>query len=241
AGRQIIVNSPGNSDSTRYIINNVYDKLDRVVATHFPDGTFVSNIFNFAGYPEKVRDRKGRWTTNTFDAAGHLVRVDFPNGDFVKKTYKGDLVSNLIDGEGNETKFYYDHEQLIGVEFPDGTKRAAGFDNLNNQIWAVDERGIAVTNVFDKANRLLYSKYLKSTDLVTGNMPCVTELPPSVPKFRINDVYGPVDQSVSYKYDEAGNITEFADWTGANTYEFDQYNRPIFQTIENPPLRGAQG
>ncbi len=45
---------------------------------------------------------------------------------------------------------FYCHEQLTGVRFPDGSTRAAGFDDFNRQIWAVDERGVAVTNAYEK-------------------------------------------------------------------------------------------
>ncbi|MCX7005567.1 MAG: hypothetical protein NTV22_20210, partial [bacterium] len=82
------------------------------------------------------------------DAAGHLVRVDYPNNDWIKKAYTGNLVSKLIDAAGNTTEYFYCYEQLTGVRFPDGSTRAAGFDNFNRQIWAVDERGVAVTNAY---------------------------------------------------------------------------------------------
>ena len=64
----------------------------------------------------------------------------------------------LIDGAANTTEYFYCHEQLTGVRFPDGSTRAAGFDNLNRQIWAVDERGVAVTNAYDKLDRVISAR-----------------------------------------------------------------------------------
>ncbi|GEM_PF-2063627 len=77
----------------------------------YPDNTFVSNVYNAAGYPVRVRDRAGRWTDNTYDAAGHLVRVDYPNNDWVKKEYTGNLVSKLMGAAGNTTEYFYCHAQ----------------------------------------------------------------------------------------------------------------------------------
>ena len=64
--------------------------------------------FNGAGYPYATLDRAGRWTYSAFDAAGHATRVDMPNGDWVTKTYSGDLVTSLTDGASNTTTYAYD-------------------------------------------------------------------------------------------------------------------------------------
>ena len=135
-GRKIIENTPGDPayNNGRYTITNTYDIMDRLTSTMYPDNTYISNIYNAAGYPVRARDRMGREITNTWDAAGHLLRVDYPNGDWVKKEYSGNLVTRVIDARHNTTDYFYCHEQLTGVRFPDGSTRAAGFDN-SNRCW----------------------------------------------------------------------------------------------------------
>ncbi|MCX7004750.1 MAG: hypothetical protein NTV22_15965 [bacterium] len=233
-GRQIVVNAPGNSDSARYAITNTYDIMDRTTATRFPDGTYVSNVFNAAGYPVRVRDRAGRWTENTYDAAGHLVRVDYPNNDWVKKEYTGNLVSKLMDAAANTTEYFYCHEQLTGVRFPDGSTRAAGFDNFNRQIWAVDERGIAVTNAYDKLDRVIASAYVPYQDGNTvAGLPYTTTvgITPSTCNWSL--IYGGFDnQVISYAYDKVGNVTNLADWAGTLTNAYDRLNRPVFSSTQ---------
>ena len=210
-GRKIKIDSPGNTSSARYILENEYDSMDRLICTRFPDGTFVSNVYNVAGYPVKAFDRAGRMTTNTYDAAGHVLSVHFPNGDWVEKQYAGNLVTNLADAAGNNTAYFYDHEQLTFVAFPDGSTRAAGFDNLNKQMWAVDERGVAVTNAYDALGRLIRTEHVPFVS--TNSMPpTVTELPSgcSPTTCQWNLVYGGFtnySHCVAFGYDENGNVT----------------------------------
>jgi len=111
------------------------------------------------------------------DAAGHVIRVDYPNNDWVQKQYTGNLASKLMDAAGNTTEYFYCHEQLTGVRFPDGSTRAAGFDNFNRQIWAVDERGVAVTNTYDQLDRVIVSAYVPFTG--EGAMPADVTIVPA--------------------------------------------------------------
>jgi len=227
-GRQTVVNSPGNSPAARYVITNYYDIMDRATATWFPDGTHLSNVYDAAGYLIMTRDRAGRWTTNYYDAAGHLVRAVFPNGDTVEKSFCGDMVTALTDGRGNVTRYYYDHEQLVGVEFPDGTKRAAGFDNLNRQLWAVDERGVTVTNVYDALGRLVFAGYT-AFDAGCAARDCTQPPAFGLDGFTrdLSEVY-PAESlhyTTAYTYDESGNVTSYTDWLGAASNSYDALNR----------------
>jgi len=197
-GRKITEDTPGNSDTARYVLHRTYDIMDRLIMTIYPDNTFVSNVYNAAGYPVRVYDRAGRETVSTYDAAGHVIRVDYPNGDWVKKEYTGNLVSKLMDAAGNTTEYFYCYEQLTGVRFPDGSTRAAGFDNFNRQIWTVDERGVAVTNAYDKLDRVVYSQYIPANDL--GNV--------------VNTPAAPAGRSASFQYDAAGRLTQESDFHG---------------------------
>ena len=234
-GRKTIVNAPGNSTSARYATTNYYDIMDRATATYYPDGTYVSNYYNAKGYPTSVCDRMGRWTQNTYDDAGHLTRVDYPNGDWVEKLYKGNLVSMLIDGAGNTTEYFYCHEQLTGVKFPDGSTRAAGFDNLNRQIWAVDERGVAVTNAYDKLDRVIASVYIPFDD-IDDMPPDVTTIPSGLSPTICDEsqIYGGFDnQNITYAYDKVGNVTNMSDWACTITNAYDALNRKITEYTKN--------
>lgn len=226
AGRQVTVNSPG-PGASRYIIHNTYDQLDRLTSTTYDsDDTYVSYHY-VNGYPVLVRDRAGRYTTNTYDAAGHLLRVDYPNGDSVRKEYVGDMVTKVVDGRGNVTRYHYDHEQLVGVEFPDGTKRAAGFDILNRQLWAVDERGVAVTNTYDALGRVVFSQYtgfdlafeaLDHTRYPFGTFAFPLAEDSILPAESIN-------HALTLAYDPVGNLVSRNDWVADKAYAYDGLNR----------------
>jgi RHS repeat-associated protein len=234
-GRQCVANTPGSGTTgARYAVTNTFDIMDRQVTTLFPDGTYISNVYNTAGYPVRVRDRANRWTVNTYDAAGHLVHVLYPNGDWVKKEYSGNLVSKLMDAAGNTTEYFYCHEQLTGVRFPDGSTRAAGFDNLNRQIWAVDERGVAVTNAYDKLDRLIASAYVPFTG--EAAMPAdVTSVPATLTPSTCNWslIYGGfADQHLTNSYDCVGNLLGTRDWVGTINHSYDALNRRLSEAVE---------
>jgi len=137
----------------------------------------------------------------------------------------------LIDGAANTTEYFYCHEQLTGVKFPDGSTRAAGFDNLNRQIWAVDERGVAVTNAYDKLDRLIGSAYipfLSENDMPTART--VTPLPTGlkITTCDTSQIYGGFDnQNITYAYDKVGNVTNMTDWAIQITNAYDSLNRKI--------------
>ncbi|NLF37950.1 hypothetical protein GX586_00805 [bacterium] len=227
-GRLAVTDSPGVPQG-RLAVTNTYDLMDRLTSVRFPDGTFVSNVYDTAGWPALVRDRGGIWTTNTFDAAGRLVRVDYPNGDSVRKEYRGNLVTSLVDGRGNVTRYHYDHEQLVGVEFPDGSKRAAGFDNLGRCLWSVDERGVAVTNAFDPLGRATFSRFIAFASTLADTD--ATAFPPFDPDadFVLDaEALYPQDSinaAVSRTYDPAGNLVTRSDWSGASACAYDALGR----------------
>ena len=125
--------------------------------------------------------------------------------------------------------WFYCHEQLTGVRFPDGSTRAAGFDNFNRQIWAVDERGVAVTNAYDKLDRLIASAYVPYQGASTlAGLPYTTTVPlePSTCQWQL--IYGGfANLIITNAYDTAGNLICTKDWAGITTNAFDALNRPI--------------
>ena len=139
---------------------------------------------------------------------------------------------------GNTTKYFCCHEQLTGVRFPDGSTRAAGFENFNRQIWAVDERGVAVTNAYDKLDRVIASAYVPFTseDAMPADVTCVPNtLTPST--CNMASIYGGFDnQVIAYAYDKVGNLTNLADWAGTLTNAYDRLNRNIagFTQLASP-------
>ena len=110
--------------------------------------------------------------------------------------------------------FYIYYEQL--VEFPDGSKRAAAFDNLNRQVWAVDERGVTVTNTYDPLSRLTRAQYLswpgESSLAWVACMPSAA-LDTSWFSCDTSAIYptSSLNYSVAYLYDAVGNITNLTD------------------------------
>ena len=129
------------------------------------------------------------------------------------------------------------NEQLVFVEFPDGSTRAAGFDNLNRQLWAVDERGVAVTNSYDSLGHLKGSAYVPNVPEhpmpggVTGLAGCT----PTTCQW--SQVYGSIDQTIVLDYDQVGNELHRVDWAGTFTNGFDTINRPTCQysTLKDGP------
>ena len=139
-----------------------------------------------------------------------------------------------MDAVGNTTEYFYCREQLTGVRFPDGSTRAAGFDNLNRQIWAVDERGVAVTNAYDKLDRVIASAYVPYQDGNTvAGLPYTTTVGITPNTCNWSLIYGGFDnQVISYAYDTIGNLTNLADWAGTLTNGYDRLNRSVCSFTE---------
>jgi len=141
-----------------------------------------------------------------------------------------------VDAGGNTTEYFYCHEQLTGVRFPDGSTRAAGFDNLNRQIWAVDERGVAVTNAYDKLDRLIASAYVPYEGASTvDDLPDVTSVPASLSPATCNwaAIYGGfADQRLTNAYNCVGNLLGTRDWVGTITNAYDALNRRVLEATQ---------
>ena len=129
--------------------------------------------------------------------------------------------------------------QCLGALFCDGSTRAAGFDNFNRQIWAVDERGVAVTNAYDQIDRVVASAYLPFTS--ENNMPTdTTSVPSNLTPSTCNwaSIYGGFsNQIIRYAYDKIGNVTNLTDWAGTITNAYDALNRNVcsFTTFSSAP------
>jgi len=112
------------------------------------------------------------------------------------------------------------------VKFPDGSTRAAGFDNLNRQIWAVDERGVAVTNAYDKLDRVIASDYIPFEFLSDMPDDVTTVLSDLITTCQWDLIYGGFnDQIITYAYDKVGNVTNMTDWALTITNAYDSLNR----------------
>jgi len=101
------------------------------------------------------------------DAAGHLGRVDYPNNDWVKKEYSGNLVSKLIDAAGTERRFSYQYDnrdqltrevELTHVDDPDdwleGPPNTYSYDHAQNRVAAVRAGTVNETYGYSIANKM---------------------------------------------------------------------------------------
>ncbi|WP_245228282.1 DUF6531 domain-containing protein, partial [Xanthomonas bromi] len=70
-------------------------------------------------------------TTEEFDAAGYLQKIDYPDGDFVTLRYADGKVSTVVDATGRSLAFSYKYGHLDSITLPDGKTLTYAFDDKN--------------------------------------------------------------------------------------------------------------
>jgi len=199
------------SDSS--IVRYVYDVMNRLKETYYPDGTY--DIFTYDKRGNLLKKEIGKTGTETkyfkiayeYDAMDHLIKVkeyktalsDNYDSTFYKYNLDGDLIgfinANDTTGTSTEVKYSYDADRLLKVEYPDTTTDSLGYFKDGNLMFKRDRKGKVVAYVYDDRNRLTRKRYFNSF--------AAYESPDSTPA-----------ETLAFSYDKVGNMVVCVKSTG---------------------------
>lgn len=191
-----------------------YNESGKLVKFQDFDGNTVSIEYNAMGKPEKMTDKEGRERKCFYDIMGNLEQVIFPTGAVF--CYKYDINNRIVEmkkkkdlkSEEPDTVYAYSYDavgNLIYVSAGDGKKVYAEtfyeYDVLN--------RLISVTNPAGEKTCYGY-------DRITG---------------KISGVTDPAGNQRTYRYNDAGELTEQTDVQGNVThYEYNALGKLCLTT-----------
>jgi RHS repeat-associated protein len=135
-------NLASETDSEGHTLKFAYDVLGRRIRTTWPDGSteeIVWDKFDVA----RVKDRKGRITRYTHDAARRLTEVTDAENRTVRYGYQenGQLIA-LTDAKGNTTRWERDLQGRVTAKvYPDGGREQTTYDTAGRTAERIDPQG----------------------------------------------------------------------------------------------------
>lgn len=146
------------TDARGLTLTNEYDALQRLTRVSFPDGTFITNIYDKLDLVRTI-DRMGYSNSFGFNAVRQLVAATNALGFYNLFDYCSCGSLNWSrDAANNYTYFFYDNAgRQTNVVYADGYA-VTNFYNLLGQLTnVVDSAGTSVTNWFNNQGMLVTS------------------------------------------------------------------------------------
>jgi RHS repeat-associated protein len=137
---------------------NYYDALQRLIATRFPDGTYLSNVYTRLDLTA-TRDRLGDWTYFGYDSVQQQTSVTNARGHVTTYNYCNcGALDSVSDALNNTTYFYYDRAgRRIATVFPDNSWVTNHYDRAGRLTNVIDSAGTSVTNWYNSQGMLTTS------------------------------------------------------------------------------------
>jgi len=167
----------------------------------------------------KKTDRMGKQTHYNYDSLNRLQTVVDPASQYTNYAYDSrDNLVELTDANQNTTRFEYDKNNRLKKETrPLGQETAYTYDPKGNLTTKVDAKNQNTTYEYDDANRLTYIRYFAAS---TNTTPVKT---------------------VTFAYDNTGNLISYSDGTTSATYTYDDLNRKLAETVNFGPFEKTLG
>jgi RHS repeat-associated protein len=139
------------------VVTNIWDNLQRLTSTTYPDTTYISNIYFNLDRAESI-DRLGYPTKYGYDALRHLVAITNALTNVTRYDYCScGALESVQDALGYVTTNTYDIAgRLVSAAYPDGTSITNNYNSLSQITNGIDGSGISVTNWFTD-HGLLYA------------------------------------------------------------------------------------
>ncbi len=183
-----------------------YDGLGRITTNTAPDGNATQYVYSDAQQKVSIESANGLLTTQTFDAAGRLVLLEY---------------GQSIDPDelGNEAWFYDEEGREIGQRYQNGALSYSQYDEAGRLQYTVDVTGAVTEFVYDAAGQIIqtiaYAVAVDTSTWMSTGSPIVS-LPAS-----LADTQGK-DRHTWHFFDDSGRKTHDVDPAGYVT-EY-QYN-----------------
>jgi RHS repeat-associated protein len=214
------------TDADGRVTTYLYDALDRLITTEYPDGTITSQTYDAENHRISSTDANGNTTQYTYDQVGRLVRTTYADGSASSTVYDaaGQAIQN-IDARGNVSWTAYDAAgRRISTTSPTGSTTTYAYDADGNQTTVTDALGHTTTTTYDADNHAVATTY------ADGNADATQYDPDGRVSLRI-DTLGRITR---YAYDTKGQLTSVTDALGhTTTYAYDQTGARVSQTDAN--------
>lgn len=182
-----------------------YDATGRLIATHQPDGTIVSNRYDGSGNLVATTQPSGATTTYAYDSAGNVTAVTDPVGGVTRYAYDAaGRTTSVTDPAGAVTSYGWDSgDRVMTVTAPDGGVTTYGYEPNDHVSSVTDPTGATRRYTWDALFHL--TQATTATGAVT-----------------------------KYSYDGEDSLLSETDPVGAVTrYATDERDRPVTVTDPN--------
>jgi RHS repeat-associated protein len=221
------------TDADSYTVTMDYDALDRQTRVTYPDSTYEETTYRYLD-PQGRRDRQGRWTRFTYDAARRLTATRDPLGRVVTQEWCGcGSLEALVDPNGNRTAWERDLQGRVTREVrANGSDTEYLYETTMSRLTKMTDAKNQETNYTyfkdDQLQQITYTNAVITTpsvsftyDPIYGRMATMADgigtttygyhavtTPPAVGATRLASVDGPLtNDTIAYSYDQLGRIT----------------------------------
>lgn len=227
------------TDARGMTTTNTWDNLNRLTSTTFPDGTYITNVYNKLDIVQTL-DRMGFANSYGYDSIRRKIAETNALGEVTLYNYCtcGSLDS-ILDATNNATSFHYDNQgNLTNTLYADNYSVLRTFNLLKQVVGTTDSSGysatntynnqglpIAVTNGFGQVQSTVYDVLDRPTNSVDVN------------GVSINTTYDNLNRPLTRSYPDNGvekwgytlNIASASSYTNQITnivfYAYDAMNR----------------
>ena len=176
-----------------------------------------------------VTDSTGT-TSYTYDNMDGLIRVDYPDGNFVGHEYDNACRLTKVSTEFGDTSYEYDKlDRLVRVIDRNGYATIYEYDANGNKTAVKYANGLTVSYEYDKLNRLICEETIDSDSNIVVKY--VYTLGASGERVKVEEI----DRTVEYTYDELYRLTSETITKGKNkttyAYEYDSVSNRTLKTV----------
>ena len=210
-----------------------YDKVGNVSKVIYENGDYVSYSYNDLNRLTNVSyNGNTKWIIN-YDHNGNVTSVTDANDDVKNFTY--DKNNRLIQiGEGTSNSISYNYDENSAITSIDMTAGSATHEvgvkhNPLNQLISLSRDGANLANfTYDERGNISSIKHENGT--YTAYTYNEANQLKSVKNYSSD---GNVINSYVYSYDSNGNTTEVQTQNGTITYQYDELNQLVEETLTN--------